>query len=66
MYVYVPPLHVDNSELAVARDEDLKHFTRALICVDSYGQRFEILKDESKMKGLGYIVNHFGLKRKEA
>ena len=30
MYVYVPPLHVDNSELAVARNEDPKHFTEGV------------------------------------
>jgi hydroxymethylglutaryl-CoA synthase len=30
MYVYVPPLHVDNSELAKARNEDPKHFTEGV------------------------------------
>jgi hydroxymethylglutaryl-CoA synthase len=30
MYVYVPQLHVDNSELAVARNEDPKHFTEGV------------------------------------
>jgi len=30
MYVYVPRLHVDNSELAVARNEDPKHFTEGV------------------------------------
>lgn len=30
MYIYVPPLHVDNSELAVARNEDPKHFTEGV------------------------------------
>ena len=30
MYVYVPPLHVDNSELAIARNEDPKHFTEGV------------------------------------
>ncbi len=30
MYVYVPELHVDNSELAVARNEDPKHFTEGV------------------------------------
>ena len=30
MYVYVPQLHVDNSELAVARNEDPKHYTEGL------------------------------------
>jgi hydroxymethylglutaryl-CoA synthase len=30
MYVYVPPLHVENSELAVARNEDPKHFTEGV------------------------------------
>jgi hydroxymethylglutaryl-CoA synthase len=30
MYVYVPRLHVDNSELAAARNEDPKHFTEGV------------------------------------
>jgi hydroxymethylglutaryl-CoA synthase len=30
MYVYVPPLRVDNSELAAARSEDPKHFTEGV------------------------------------
>jgi hydroxymethylglutaryl-CoA synthase len=30
MYVYVPQLHVDNSELALARNEDPKHFTEGV------------------------------------
>jgi hydroxymethylglutaryl-CoA synthase len=30
MYVYIPQLHVDNSELAVARNEDPKHFTEGV------------------------------------
>lgn len=30
MYVYVPQLHVDNSELAASRNEDPKHFTEGV------------------------------------
>ncbi len=30
MYIYVPQLHVDNSELAAARNEDPKHFTEGV------------------------------------
>jgi hydroxymethylglutaryl-CoA synthase len=30
MYVYVPQYHVDNSELAAARNEDPKHFTEGV------------------------------------
>lgn len=30
MYVYVPELHVDNAELAMARSEDPKHFTEGV------------------------------------
>jgi hydroxymethylglutaryl-CoA synthase len=30
MYVYVPQLHVDNSQLATARKEDPKHFTEGV------------------------------------
>lgn len=30
MYVYVPQLYVDNSELALARNEDPKHFTEGV------------------------------------